>query len=272
MEDEFSPKAQMALSALRDERPTDQARARVRDRVLAASVAVGAGTLVASGAQAATNVKAAASATAQVAGASVGASAAGGTLASLSGPKLALVLAGLGTLGAGAGVTMMARSGAEQARPEVAAQTAPPATRALPAPIVSTSPEVLAKEALREPEPTPATPTAVHPERARTQEPREPPARATARRTRRAREEPPASAQPAPESALRAESALLLQALALHEAGRVCQALALLDTHARKFGAHAGLAPERERMRKRFSEAGAATPSLPCYDKKGPLP
>ena len=54
MEDEFSPKARMALSALRQERPSDEARARVRQRVLGASVAAGAGTLIASGAKATT--------------------------------------------------------------------------------------------------------------------------------------------------------------------------------------------------------------------------
>lgn len=299
--DELSPEARVALDALRDDLPDSEARARMRQRVLTASVGAAAGTLTAG------SVKAA-SAGAHAAGAALSAGAAGGTLASLSVTKLVLVVASLGVAGVGAGVLhrdsvrravpsagheVHARAEAEprapeapphfargQSRPlrlEQAAVTAPmaePAPRAEP---VAESLQGLAPKparGARKPNQVSATREAEIASHVPREDPpalRSPNVSATPAPAQAHRD----ALEPAREQGLEAESALLLEALSAFEANHPCQALNVLAQHQEEFGESARLAPERERMRERIAKSARARHldiENRCNAPKGTLP
>lgn len=292
--DELSPDARSALNALREDLPDDSARDRMRQRVLAASAGVVAGTVAAGSAQAA-------SAGAQVSSASLsaGAGAAGGALTSLSVSKLVIVMASLGAVGVGAGVLrqdavssrrqadmhhtaqVIARAAPTErtapseepfilgptAEPVVSANAGPtssgsgrrgkPANQRSPSPSASLgAKDTEVSEAVTEPVEQPA-------EVEGPAVPREAPPTSSLRESEGA----PDLAPEAAARSLQAESALLRGALATFEAGRVCEALALLDRYQREFGESARLAPEQRRMRTRFMQTEAR-----CDAPKGTLP
>ncbi|MFT3926062.1 MAG: hypothetical protein QM778_26195 [Myxococcales bacterium] len=276
--DELSPAARRALEALREDRPDDDTRGRMRQRVLAASLATtaGAGALSAGTAQAASATSVGAGAGSL--GASASSFAAGGT--ALSAGKLLLVVASLGALGTGA---MLVPTRHESSRVERTPSLTTHSTAAATPPLTTTEPEVLLPDehalppefpparapdaALAAPSPAPLR------ARARSAQPIPPSQVAPASDARPHTAEPNATATQltqASASALQAENQLLLQALRSFEADQACAALSLLERHEREFGASALLAPERQRMRARFSQR--APDSTACNEQKGSLP
>jgi hypothetical protein len=276
--DELSPEARQALAALREDLPADALRARMRERVLAASVAATLGTLAAGSAKAAS--------ISSVPAASVGSGAVGGGVASMAVTKLVVILASVGSVAVGA--TVLQR--VERARSEKhevslstpavavakAALSRPALERAGEAPMVSSlalPPTIEAKPSQEVPTPKPSIRSVASPHRrveralapARTED------AAAAFRTRRS-DQTAIPGEDLPASVLSAESALLLKALTALEAGQTCRVLALLDQHEREWGPTARLALERENMRKRLLPSESDAPPLTCNAQKGTLP
>jgi hypothetical protein len=257
---ELSPEARTALGELREDLPDDQARARMRARLLAAGALAASTTLASSTAQAATVGS-------KLSAATVGASGLGASVMALP-IKVALVVASLTAVGVGVGVGVatlpsVARPRAQQApSPAIAADSRQggrpvPADGPLSPSIAPLLPEFQAAPAV-----SPAL-------RVRKSLPRLAPAPSAA---------PSLDAAPAPaaadESSLQLESVLLLRALEALNTGDPCAAQERLDEYARKFGASAALGSEHTRLRARLNTAlrDQAFGPLTCSPKEGTLP